>query len=228
MAHQTSFAFDYERHTSALDLRSEHYEEFQRLLKNLRHGAETQLLLVEYNDAGYRDELIRRIEGVPATEQLRGTQVVLSRERHPDFAAAEASLRAAAEEHDAVHVLGGDFWFDRARWEAFNLRREAVFAGVAARLLLWLGAEEIRGMATLAPDLWSWRAGVFDFTIDFNATSRKLIAGRVDSIDARSMAERARRIVCIGEYLATPAAAAAEVRLPLLDEQAELLRSLGR
>ncbi len=221
-----SFRFDRDRHLAAAELRPEHYSDFQRLAKDLRYGSAFQILAAEFNDIPYRDALIARFDSVLADAGIAHAQLVLSSDAHPDFAAAESALRALSEGHRAIHVLGGETWFDDQRWEAFNIRREAVARNVPVRLILWLTAEPIGRLATRAPDLWAWRGGIFSFSTE-TQPPQAVPSARRGPVDPRSLAERGRRIGELRAHLAAEPPLPEDLRLPLLDELAGLLESLG-
>ena len=159
MSTPDSFRFDHARHTAAADLRPEHLADFQRLLKTLRYGSRFQLLVAEFNDVPYREALIERIDQVLAGEALRPVRLTLSATAHPEFTDVEAELCRLAADHEAIHLTGGESWFDDTRWEHFNIRREATARGAPVRLILWLTAEPVSRMALCAQDLWAWRSG---------------------------------------------------------------------
>jgi len=223
---EATFRFNHARHVAALDLLPQHIPDFQRLAKDLRFGSSFQLLICEYSDAIYRDALIERLNGVLAEEGLRSERLALSQETHSDFTMVEADLRQLAADHQAIHVVGGESWFDEVRWQAFNIRREAVARDVPVRLLLWLRAEPINRLARLAPDLWAWRAGVFSFSMD-NAPLFRTPTPQLGSIDPRSLAERSQRIATLRSYLQSDPPPPDDICLPLLDEMARLYFSLG-
>ncbi len=226
MDSETLFRFDRARHTAAAELRPEHYADFQRLLKLLRFGPRFQLLLLECIDEPYRDVLIERIDRLLADEGLGTARLALAREAPADFATLEAALRRAATEHQAIHLLGGNAWFDDERLEAFNIRREAIARDVSVRLLLWGSVGLIARLATRAPDLWSWRAGVFAFPLPDVPCPLPAPANRAP-VDARTLAERGRRIAEIHAVLEDHPELDDTQRLALLDELASLYESLG-
>ncbi len=222
-----AFTFDHARHLAAAELRPEHYSDFQRLAKDLRYGSAFQLLIAEFNDVVYRDALIQRLDAVLAEAGIRHARLVLSPDLHADFAAAEGALKALAADHGAIHVVGGEAWFDDQRWEAFNIRREAVARQVPVRLILWLTADRIADLARLAPDLWAWRGGVFSFATAARPTPALPVAQR-GPIDTRSLAERGRRIAELRTHLAAEPPLPEDLQLQLLDELASLLEGLGQ
>lgn len=223
---EATFRFNHARHVAALDLLPQHITDFQRLVKDLRFGSHFQLLICEYSDAIYRDALIQRIDEVLGGEGLRSERLVLSQETYSDFAMVEADLRRLAADHQAIHIVGGESWFDDARWQAFNVRREAVARDVPVCLLLWLRAEPINRLARLAPDLWAWRAGVFSFSMA-DVPLPQTLTPQLDPIDFRSLAERSQRIATLRAYLQSEPPPPDDIRLPLLDEMAGLYFRLG-
>lgn len=224
MDKHADFRFNHARHSAAAALQPQHIPDFQRLVKDLRFGSRFQFLIAEFNDVPYREALIRQIDEVLAAEKLRSARLVLSREAQPDFATVEAELRRLAAEYQAIHVIGGESWFDDARWQAFNIRREAVAQSVPLRLIFWLTTAPISRLAQLAPDLWAWRGGVFSFTIAATPMYEVPVLYN-DPSDPRPMNERSKRIATLRAYLQnTPAD---DIRLPLLAEMAGLYFSLG-
>jgi tetratricopeptide (TPR) repeat protein len=221
------YRFDHARHQAAAALKPEHNADFMRLVKDLRYGPTFQFLVAEYNDLTYRDFLIRQIDTVLAAEGLRSARLPLSPQSHPDFAAVELELVALKANHQAVHVIDNDDWFDAARWEAFNIRREAIAHGIPVRLILWLTAQPISRLAQAAPDLWAWRAGVFCFAVAYEPVLAAPPVPRSGPVDARSLAERSKRIAELRAYLHSEPPPAEDIRLPLLDELADLHYRMG-
>lgn len=220
--------FEFLRHEAGAELRPEHVEDFQRLLKNLRFGARFQLLLIEFNDWFLRDKLLSRVDQVLSELGLSSGRLALDAAIHNDFSQVEAELLALAAQHHAVHIIGGEAWFDDARLQAFNIRREAIAQACPARLLLWLDPPMLSRLAQQAPDWWAWRGGVFSF----HAQPQPLLTAPLDpgpgTIDNRTLAKRSRRISELRAYLNATPPPPDDLALPLWDELAELLFVLGR
>jgi hypothetical protein len=221
-----SFQFDHKRHIEASDLRPEHISDFMRLVKTLRYGSRSQLLIAEFNDVPYRDRLVERIDAVALDVNLSPGQLALSAAHHNDFGDVERDLHEQAQRHQLVHLLGGESWFDEQRWRAFNLRRELIARDVAVRLILWLTLEPVRNLALLAPDLWAWRSGVFSFSSEPQATG-VLHPPPPVAAEPRNLPERTRRIAELRAYLTADPLPPHGIRLALLDELATLLESIG-
>ena len=194
------------------------------------YGPKSQFLILEFNDVGYRTGVVTRIDELLRTEHHQVTHLDLTMAEYSDFAAVEVALIGAANGHEAVHIFGGESWFDRPRFEAFNIRREAVGRGAAARLLLWLTTDRVEHLARWAPDLCSWRGGVYDFTRSAIATTASPMIDREGpgAVDTRSLAERAERISAIREFLLGNPGPDDDMKLPLLDELAGLFASIGQ
>ena len=206
------------------ELRPEHESDFNRLARKLRFGPPFQLLLIEFGDTRYRDFLIAKLDEVLAKEGLASARMELTPSSHPDFAAAENDWAGLAANHQALHVLGGEQWFNQERMESFNIRREAVARRVPLRLMLWLNVKQVNALPDAAPDLWSWRNGVFSFIL----LGEIPFEPQLGAIDPRTLDERLKRIDVLNGYLTSQPPPADDFRLPLLNELAGLLKSLGR
>lgn len=227
MDHDDSYRFDQARYYAAIALKPEHISDFQRLVKGLRAGSRFQFLVAEYNDANYRHELIAQIDAVLVGEGQSSAQLSLTPESHADFSSVESDLRSLAAVHQAIHVLGGESWFTDERWQAFNIRREAVAQGAPTGLIFWLSTVQISRLALMAPDLWAWRSGVFSFSTVDAPLPIAPVAQR-GPVDTRTLAERSKRIAELREYLDAEPPYSDEIRLPLLDELADLYLSIGK
>jgi hypothetical protein len=150
----------------------------------------------------------------------------------------EARLVAIARTAPVVHVIGRPGWFDAARWEAFNIRRERLAAQARARLVFWLDAEALALASRAAPDLWAWRAGVYVFASAATAPPAAAVPSgslapftpftpALTGSDPRSMAEKSRRVAEIRTWLAQHPDAPDELRVAPLTELGDLLFSLG-
>ena len=222
-----AYRFDFARHKAGTELPPEHLADFQRLVKDLRYGGRFQLLIVECTDWSLREVLIRRLDGVLAEVGLTAGRIELGSGQYAEFADVEAELARLATQHHAVHVTGGESWFDDARMEAFNLRREAIAQACAIRLLLWLDEATVGKLAMRAPDWWAWRGGVFSFHVAPVAVSIEQPVVQLGPIDNRTLAKRSRRIGELRAFLNTDPVPPDELALPLRDELAGLLYRLG-
>jgi tetratricopeptide (TPR) repeat protein len=227
-----TFAFDHRRVTAALALDSAHFDEMQRLAKVLRHGGGFQFLILEFNDEAYRNQLADAVDAVLNSVGIPSQRINLVKAGFADVLAFEADVRSRVKGNCALHIFGGDAWFDTARIESFNIRREAFAQIGPVKLLFWLTTHKIAQLATLAPDFWSWRgSAVFSFqrAVVINSDAPPPSRG-MQPVDPRTLRERGQRIAELRGMLNGDAVPAMpdEARGLLLDELAGLLESLGQ
>lgn len=204
-----------------------HGVELQRLMRVIRHGAPFQFCLLDCRDELYRERLIGCIDDLLQKEHIASTRLSLDAQIHPDFLTVAAALHELSENHRAIHITGGPLWFDDRRLSSANISREDIAREVRCALLLWANPELIARLATVAPDLWSWRAGVFDFSTQVKTPVPTEIPQWRPLIDPRPLPERTRRIAELRGWLNDPQGMDDKVRVVLLDELAELLKDLG-
>ena len=237
----TAFAIEQSRRAEARHLPGPCHDDFLRLSRTLIHGPEFQWLLVEAPNEGLRRQVMTALDNVLQLAGLSSNRLPLSA-KILDVPMLEERLVKIARSAAVVHVLGQSGWFDAARWEAFNTRRERLASKARSKLVFWLDAEAIALASRCAPDLWSWRGGVYSFVpeaaLRTTASPGEAIhAGplypdyflRASAIDPdnRSMAERSRRVVEIKEWLDRHSEAPDELKVSPLGELGWLLYSLG-
>ncbi|MFZ1641554.1 MAG: tetratricopeptide repeat protein, partial [Candidatus Contendobacter sp.] len=182
------------------ELDSRHSGCLLRLRKLLVTASGFRLVLLEFNDPQYRDRTIQQIDGFP----VKTASLVLD-ESVDSFDEFERRLSALAGQCQAAHVLNLERWLvddktRESRFKGFNYHREALAERCPFTLLLWMIAPDIKAFALKAPDLWSWRTDVFDFSsrpapISAPVVERNVVRG---SASAR---ERQERIAEIEAYL---------------------------
>ena len=236
----SGFAIEQARLAEARQLPGPCHDDFLRLSRTLIHGPPFQWLLVEAPDEGLRRQVMEALDRVLQRAGLRSDRLPLS-DKILDVPMLEARLVNNARQAPVVHVIGRPGWFDAARWEAFNTRRERLAAKARARLVFWLDGEAIALASRSAPDLWAWRSGVYAFlpAAAPAAALGALIAPGGErpwptpapsahwGLDTRSMAERSRRVVEIRAWLEGNPEAPDELRISLVDELGRLLFNLG-
>jgi hypothetical protein len=223
---RSNFESDRRRYSAAAKMRPQHFEDFSRLVKTLRFGSRFQLLILEFNEVPYRDALRQQLDDVLRSEGLHPGGLTIRRDHaFPTFGELEVRLVELATTHQALHLLGGEDWFDVARWQQFNLRREAVAQHVNARLLLWFTTATIEEMALAAPDIWAWRSGVFSFV----TTAQPLPATHLPSVhpNRREHASKFKRIAELRHSLDLVPPLPEDIQLSLWGELADLLKSVG-
>ena len=236
---RSAFAIEQARLAEARQLPGPCHDDFLRLSRTLIHGPPFQWLLVEAPDEGLRRQVLEALDRVLQRAGLRSDRLPLS-DKILDVPMLEARLVNNARQAPVVHVIGRPGWFDAARWEAFNTRRERLAAKARARLVFWLDGEAIALASRSAPDLWAWRSGVYAFLPAAAAAApgaqpapggeRPLptpYPSAHEGVDTRSMAERSRRVVEIRAWLEGNPEAPDELRISLVDELGLLLFSLG-
>ncbi|KFB70317.1 MAG: hypothetical protein AW09_004593 [Candidatus Accumulibacter phosphatis] len=210
------------------------FDDFQRLSRTLLHGPAFQWLLVDAPHELLRKQVMAALDGVLHAAGLQINRLPLGR-RIADVATLEKRLLKNAGKAAVVHVIGSQGWFDAARWDAFNVRRERIAAEVRARLVFWLDAEAIALASHGAPDLWAWRGGVYAFTplrstgllrTDTVGGDAPFVPHR-DGPDVRSMSERRRRIADIRAWLDSHGSAADDLIVAPLEELGRLLHAVG-
>ncbi|MFZ4702987.1 MAG: tetratricopeptide repeat protein, partial [Candidatus Methylumidiphilus sp.] len=221
------YRFDLTRHLKGAELPPELAQEFQRLVKDLRFGGKFQLLIAEFNDWAIRDDLMQRMSSVMEEVGITIARVELAGKTYPDVTTMETELTRLAQQHGVVHVIGGEAWFDDARLEAFNLRREAIAQSLTVRLVLWLDESTVRRFAQIAPDWWAWRGGVFSFCVAHLGIPAELPTPQLGPMDNRSLAKRSRRISELHAFLNTEPPPPDELAGPLWGELAGLYYDLG-
>jgi tetratricopeptide (TPR) repeat protein len=233
---RSAFAIEQARLAEARQLPGPCHDDFLRLSRTLIHGPQFQWLLVEAPDEGLRRQVMEALDRVLQRAGLRSDRLPLS-DKILDVPMLEARLVNNARQAPVVHVIGRPGWFDAARWEAFNTRRERLAADARARLVFWLDGEAIALASRSAPDLWAWRSGVYAFLPAAAQAAQPAPGGERPlptpspsddrGVDTRSMAERSRRVVEIRAWLEGNPEAPDELRISLVDELGRLLFNLG-
>jgi tetratricopeptide (TPR) repeat protein len=140
-----------------------HRADFHRLRRLLARPGRFALVIAQCGVAGYRDALIDAASAAASTEPSAHWQLA----DRPDPDAVPGQLAEHAAGAGALHLLGLDRWpgEDLHRlWRNLNVRRERLAAELRLPVVLWLDAAQVRQLADQAPDLWTWRAAVLDFT----------------------------------------------------------------
>ena len=241
----TAFAIEQSRRAEARQLPGPCHDDFLRLSRTLIHGPEFQWLLVEAPNEGLRRQVMTALDNVLQLAGLSSNRLPLNA-KILDVPMLEERLVKIARSAAVVHVFGQSGWFDAPRWEAFNTRRERLASKARSRLVFWLDAEAIALASRSAPDLWSWRGGVYSFvpeavpagahtsatssgdiTLDARIDRNKAFRSSLYGTDTRSMAERSRRVLEIKEWLARHPEAPDALKVSPIDELGRLLFSLG-
>jgi len=237
----TAFAIEQSRRAEARHLPGPCHDDFLRLSRTLIHGPEFQWLLVEAPNEALRRQVMTALDNVLHLAGLSSNRLPLSA-KILDVPMLEERLVKIARSAAVVHVFGQSGWFDAARWEAFNTRRERLASKARSKLLFWLDAEAIALASRSAPDLWSWRGGVYSFVPETALTTTaspgkaiygdaiypdKFLSASTIDPDNRSMAERSRRVVEIKKWLDRHPEAPDELKVSPIGELGWLMYNLG-
>ncbi|MFN7679136.1 MAG: tetratricopeptide repeat protein [Cyanobacteriota bacterium] len=189
-------------------------------------------MLIDAPDERLRHQVEASLEMVLKRAGLSFNSLPLSA-KIKDVPMLEARLVKNARQASVVHIFGRPDWFDVARWESFNIRRERLAAKARARLVFWLDGEAIALASRCAPDLWVWRSGVYAFLTDSIVVSEpsdweETERGSHFNVprEVRTKKERNRRVVEIRAWLDRHADAPDELRITALNELGRLLFSL--
>ena len=120
-----AFAIEQSRRAEARHLPGPCHDDFLRLSRTLIHGPEFQWLLVEAPNEGLRRQVMTALDNVLQLAGLSSNRLPLSA-KILDVPMLEERLVKIARSAAVVHVFGQSGWFDAARWEAFNRKRDAV------------------------------------------------------------------------------------------------------
>lgn len=217
----------YARHTTALGLAAGHEEAFRSLERILEAQGRFKLALVQFNDPAVRDAVIAKVaETHPQARVLH-----VSAAEFPDFSVFEQRLAETAQAHNIVHVTGLESWLfpmeGPSRAAGFNYHREAIAERCPACLLLWLTEPDIGQFAIEAPDMWAWRAGVLDFSVEKD--KQDIFPIGTDELSKMPLPNRVRRINELHDYFETISETELVTKCPgLLDELGWLYHSIGK
>lgn len=168
--------------------------DFSRLL---RVSSGFALLVLQYNDASYRDKVI------PYLDRHAKAPAVFALAEQDEVAVFEDKLATLAVDHDVVHVIGLHEWLAgehrSARLRGLNYHREVIAEQVRTVVALWMLEDDIRDLALEAPDLWAWRKGVVDFSRT-REERHDLERTRLD-LENADFDERGKRMEALKRYL---------------------------
>ena len=155
------------------NLRSEHSGAFVRLQRMLEGRRSFALCFLTYSDSSYRDTVADFLEA----RLCARVRVTID----PNAAIGTEALfeKMSADSHSRpVQLIGLERWPEGLDdlLTRLNYRRGALADRCARPLLVWIQSRHLRAVATRAADLWTWRSGVFDFTLpaDTGASIRLL------------------------------------------------------
>lgn len=123
------------------------------------------LLIASFNHDAYRDKLIGEINRI----FTRSTVLKITKDRFHQFVEFENQMASLSKEFSLVHVVNRGEKFYKDTWPVFykglNYHREKIAAESPISIILWMRPGDVKDFALAAPDMWSWRSGVFDFEL---------------------------------------------------------------
>ncbi len=203
-----------------------HTGEFERLNRAIRSGGGFRLLLAQYNLPHYRDSLLDRLKDLH--DNCRS--IYVDRENPSNFDALQMHLADMAETSEVLHILGMAEWpaVSVEEWlPSLNHRREALATKCPIPVVLWLSGGLIKKLALQAPDMWAWRAGVFDFSVRSEVTVPLFMASKDRFLPAPESERRRKRIEELKAYLKSHSDLTPSLRASLLRECGDLHLSIG-
>lgn len=213
-----------------------HFKDFKRLAREVAaYRGRWGLFFIKYQHT--RD--ISSVSAAIAKLVPRVGEVIAT--NYADVMALEQAMVDLLPDCDLIHLRGMDDWLGtfpdaevgNKRLRAWNLSREYFAHNVTVPVICWVRPATLQKIGLDAPDLWSWRVGVYEFFL-LHETNLPLITpmGTLDyaDIDNRTLAQRTQRIHDLQHYLAQTAPQneiELNTRALLLDELASLLLSIG-
>ena len=211
-------------HSSA-QLHPDHSAAFLRLERLLRRPAGFEMILLDFGEVAYRDQIIADLaaRGLVAESSLRVEASEFGLHR------AIQSL-AEAPSPLPINLLGLDAWLAAdagdKRIDRLNFSRERLAEAAGRPLLIWVDGDTIKSIAHDAPDFWSWRSAVLDFTRPAPMDSDRPTPYRTDDGIWASAEDNAARLAELDRLLEKASEQRAST-ISLLLERGDLQRRQG-
>ena len=202
-----------------------HAAEFERIIRAVDSTRRFRLLFAQFNQQYFRDSYIQRLKAYYEHSGI----LYVARENLVDASQLRARLRELAQSHRMIHLVECDSWQveQRVAWlRHLNAQRELIAQDCPAVLLFWLTETLLKQLALQAPDLWSWRSGVFDFSVVAQMETLPLRSQPTELMAATEKHRRQQRLTELQHYLQT-ASISTELRASLLLEQGDLHEAIG-
>jgi len=203
-----------------------HAAEFERIIRAVDSTRRFRLLFAQFNQQYFRDSYIQRLKAYYEHSGI----LYVARENPVDASQLRARLRELAQSHRMIHVVECDSWQveQRVAWlRHLNAQRELIAQDCPAVLLFWLTETLLKQLALQAPDLWSWRSGVFDFSVVAQMETLPLRSQPTELMaSTEEKHRRQQRLTELQHYLQT-ASISTELRASLLLEQGDLHQAIG-
>jgi len=204
---------------------AEHAQEFERLIRAIDSAGRFRLLFAEFNQQYYRDSYIARLNAYYPSSAV----LYVEREKLADASQLRARLHELAQTQRLIHITECNIWQVAARdaWlRHLNAQRELLARDCPVVLLFWLNEALLKQLAVTAPDLWSWRSGVFNFTVYAQTEATLFPTTAPATLAFTEQQRRQQRIAELTEYLQNNEVSEA-LRASLLLELGDLHQSVG-
>ncbi|MEM7016781.1 MAG: tetratricopeptide repeat protein [Pseudomonadota bacterium] len=200
-----------------------HNGQFQRLQRALSSGNGFRLLFAQFNQNGYRDDLVRRlILMYPDSKHFHVDENI---ENYADF---QRQLNKLSSLSRIIHITGLETWqYQKTKddWlSILNQQRETLAKRCPVTQIWWLSESVLSQLAIQAPDVWAWRAGVFEFEV--RAVSPIVPAVPI-ALNEDEKSKKLQRLDQLNEWLEANFDAIPLLRAELHEEQAILYQALG-
>ncbi len=188
---------------------------------------------------GYDHALVRARIAVEIAEAWPdGGWVEIDEDQQPDWTDLKNTLIDESAGKPYLQIQRLEYWLDPLaqdstgqRLRSMNRGRDGFALAVNVPVLLWLRPAQITDLANQAPDLWSWRAGLYQFLDDPAHRNPDLPTRpniRLAERSNRPLAQRQERIAQLQSYLAdTEHQIGEHLKLELYTELSVLISSTG-
>ncbi len=157
-----NYSYDVALHDATFHLRPDDQEEFVRVVKVLTQIRGFRLYFLEIDSLPYRDQLILELQNILKIKDIGSDQIDLSVQYQALSFGEFEDVLYQKERDSVVHILNSEVWL-KSHFVEFNIRRNAIATNAQCALLWWLPKSSLELIAKNAPDVWSWRHGVFSF-----------------------------------------------------------------
>ena len=172
----------------------QHQKEFNGLMKLLRSKNQFHLIICEYNDPLYRDNIISKIK----LEKENSITIDLSFSVNPYVNDLENQL-INSKNYDLINLINIQNREDDAAlkryFQQINFKRENIASIAPTNILLWILEYQVGELITTAPDLWNWNSGLLTFTVKRKSDLLSIIPYTDPEITELNLKENRNRII---------------------------------
>lgn len=156
--------------------RRSHAMEAARLKKALALQQKFNLLIAEFTHYSYRNRLIKEID-----DNFKSSVILeFTKGAFTDFVEFENRLTVLGKTFSLIHLINREKGFYRDIFPLFfkglNYHREKIARENPVSIIIWMLPGDVRDFALIAPDMWAWRSGVFDFRLPVPSLTTPLVS----------------------------------------------------